>query len=205
MQEIEQLSDFKTHNLPLARIKKIMKSDEDVRMISSEAPALFARACEIFILEVRSKGTVRVSPGVLPPPAARTARRDDTWALPQSNRPLSSLSLSSPQLTLRAWAHSEENKRRTLQRSDVAGAIAKTDIFDFLVDIVPREEFKDEAGARVGAAPAAVMPVRRLHGRAERRLGEEIRPVELLRRTKRHHCCSPNPVADSWRGIQAED
>ena len=28
--------------LPLARVKKIMKSDEDVRMISSDAPALFA-------------------------------------------------------------------------------------------------------------------------------------------------------------------
>jgi nuclear transcription factor Y gamma len=45
--------DFKNHNdLPLARIKRIMKSDEDVRMISAEAPVLFAKACEIFILEL---------------------------------------------------------------------------------------------------------------------------------------------------------
>ena len=45
--------EFKTHmDLPLARIKRIMKSDEDVRMISAEAPILFAKACEIFILEV---------------------------------------------------------------------------------------------------------------------------------------------------------
>ena len=29
-----------------------MKSDEDVRMISAEAPVLFAKACEIFILEL---------------------------------------------------------------------------------------------------------------------------------------------------------
>jgi len=36
---------FKNHQLPLARIKKIMKSDEDVRMISSETPVLFAKAC----------------------------------------------------------------------------------------------------------------------------------------------------------------
>lgn len=44
--------DFKSnkHQLPLARIKKIMKSDEDVRMISAEAPVLFAKACELFIL-----------------------------------------------------------------------------------------------------------------------------------------------------------
>ena len=64
IQEMEDLpigseQDFKNHNdLPLARIKRIMKSDEDVRMISAEAPVLFAKACEIFILElaVRSWG-----------------------------------------------------------------------------------------------------------------------------------------------------
>ena len=46
--------DFKSIKpaLPLARIKKIMKSDEDVRMISAEAPVLFAKACELFILDL---------------------------------------------------------------------------------------------------------------------------------------------------------
>ncbi|KAE8734112.1 Nuclear transcription factor Y subunit C-9 [Hibiscus syriacus] len=100
-QEIEQTTDFRNHNLPLARIKKIMKADEDVRMISAEAPVVFARACEMFILE----------------------------------------------LTLRSWNHTEENKRRTLQKNDIGAAITGTDIFDFLVDIVPREDIKDEAGA----------------------------------------------------------
>ncbi|GFR40048.1 hypothetical protein Agub_g586 [Astrephomene gubernaculifera] len=98
---------FKNHQLPLARIKKIMKSDEDVRMISAEAPVLFAKACEMFILE----------------------------------------------LTLRSWMHAEENKRRTLQRTDVAAAITKTDIFDFLVDIVPREDIKQEEGQAAAAPP----------------------------------------------------
>ncbi|KAK6920524.1 Histone H2A/H2B/H3 [Dillenia turbinata] len=98
-QEIEQVNDFKNHQLPLARIKKIMKADEDVRMISAEAPILFAKACELFILE----------------------------------------------LTIRSWLHAEENKRRTLQKNDIAAAITRTDIFDFLVDIVPRDEIKDEA------------------------------------------------------------
>lgn len=99
-QEIEHVNDFKNHQLPLARIKKIMKADEDVRMISAEAPILFAKACELFILE----------------------------------------------LTIRSWIHAEENKRRTLQKNDIAAAITRTDIFDFLVDIVPRDEIKDEAG-----------------------------------------------------------
>jgi nuclear transcription factor Y, gamma len=83
--------DFKTHNdLPLARIKRIMKSDEDVRMISAEAPVLFAKACELFILE----------------------------------------------LTLRSWSFSQHHKRRTLQKEDIKEAIQRTDIFDFLVDVI---------------------------------------------------------------------
>ena len=39
-----------------------------------------------------------------------------------------------------AMFNAEENKRRTLQRSDIASALAKSDMFDFLIDIVPREE-----------------------------------------------------------------
>ncbi|XP_078441144.1 nuclear transcription factor Y subunit C-1-like [Wolffia australiana] len=117
-QEVAHASDFKNHQLPLARIKKIMKADEDVRMISAEAPVLFAKACELFILE----------------------------------------------LTIRSWLHAEENKRRTLQKNDVAAAIARTDIFDFLVDIVPREEIKDEGiglmsgGGGVPAGSATGVP-----------------------------------------------
>ena len=45
--------DFKKHNdLPIARIKRIMKSDQDVRMIAAETPVLFARACEMFIMDL---------------------------------------------------------------------------------------------------------------------------------------------------------
>ncbi|KAK8942229.1 Nuclear transcription factor Y subunit C-1 [Platanthera guangdongensis] len=98
--EIEQASDFKNYSLPLARIKKIMKADEEVRMISAEVPVLFSKASELFIME----------------------------------------------LTLRSWMHAEENKRKTLQKNDILAAITRTDIFDFLVDIVPRDELKEEAG-----------------------------------------------------------
>eukprot|EP00884_Botryococcus_braunii_P008798 jgi/Botrbrau1/1791/Bobra.0217s0045.2 len=56
MSDIQKTStdpaEFKNQNLPLTRIKKIMKSDEDVRMISAEAPLLFSKASEIFILEL---------------------------------------------------------------------------------------------------------------------------------------------------------
>lgn len=61
------------------------------------------------------------------------------------------------ELTMRAWIHAEENKRRTLQRSDIASALAKSDMFDFLIDIVPREEASSHSkrqgagGAQAGA------------------------------------------------------
>jgi nuclear transcription factor Y gamma len=83
--------DFKNHNdLPLARIKRIMKSDEDVRMISAEAPVLFAKACEMFILE----------------------------------------------MTLRSGHYSDNRRRKTLTKEDCVEAIAETDIYDFLVDVI---------------------------------------------------------------------
>ena len=58
-----------TPELPLARIKKIMKLDENVKMISSEVPLLFSKAATMFIEE----------------------------------------------LTLKAWLHTEDAKRKTLQ------------------------------------------------------------------------------------------
>jgi len=98
----------------LARIKKIMKLDDDVKMISAEAPVLFSKAAELFITE----------------------------------------------LTLRAWIHTEDNKRRTLQRNDIAMAISKYDQFDFLIDIVPRDELKPHKAREEPAAskPASNIP-----------------------------------------------
>lgn len=82
-------------------------------MISAEAPVVFAKACEMFILE----------------------------------------------LTLRSWIHTEENKRRTLQKNDIAAAISRTDVFDFLVDIIPRDELKEEGlGVTKGSIPAVGSP-----------------------------------------------
>ncbi|RWS31899.1 nuclear transcription factor Y subunit gamma-like protein [Leptotrombidium deliense] len=114
LDEIKNLgnNDFKNQELPLARIKKIMKLDDDVKvmMISAEAPVLFAKAAEIFITEI----------------------------------------------SLRAWIHTEDNKRRTLQRNDIAMAITKYDQFDFLIDIVPREELKPNKRQQTTAVAAAV-------------------------------------------------
>lgn len=71
-----------------------MKSDPDVRMIASDAPVLFCKACEIFIQEI----------------------------------------------TCRAFLVADAHKRRTISKADIAKALAKSDHFDFLIDVVPRDE-----------------------------------------------------------------
>jgi len=40
-----------------------MKSDEDVRMISAEAPVLFSKACEIFIIELTYRAWLNTEEG----------------------------------------------------------------------------------------------------------------------------------------------
>ncbi|TIA81209.1 hypothetical protein E3P89_02155 [Wallemia ichthyophaga] len=134
LREIEnEDSDFKKHDLPLARIKKVMKSDpcELSGLLlkvfkpfeSGETPILFSKACEIFISE----------------------------------------------LTCRAWLVAESNKRRTLQRSDVAGAVELSDQFDFLIDILPRGE---EANKR-SKSKAAEADVEREHEEQEQEQDQE--------------------------------
>ncbi|KAH9928931.1 histone-fold-containing protein [Fomitopsis serialis] len=90
----QETPDYRHPPLPLARIKKVMKSDPEVKMIAADAPILFCKACEVFIAEI----------------------------------------------TARAFIIADSNKRRTLSRADIAKALSKSDQFDFLIDIVPREE-----------------------------------------------------------------
>ncbi|KAF7354584.1 Nuclear transcription factor Y subunit C-2 [Mycena sanguinolenta] len=102
----QETPDYRHPPLPLARIKKVMKSDPDVKMIAADAPILFCKACEIFIAEI----------------------------------------------TARAFIIADSNKRRTLSRADIAKALTKSDQFDFLIDIVPREEPFAGAASASGSA-----------------------------------------------------
>ncbi|XP_052492617.1 nuclear transcription factor Y subunit gamma isoform X1 [Budorcas taxicolor] len=132
MEEIRNLTvkDFRVQELPLARIKKIMKLDEDVKALPHSPLAGH---------EIRDK---------------RTGLNDLLVIDREGLRLLQMISAEAPvlfakaaqifitELTLRAWIHTEDNKRRTLQRNDIAMAITKFDQFDFLIDIVPRDELK---------------------------------------------------------------
>lgn len=42
------------------------------------------------------------------------------------------------EVSTRAWRHTERNRRRTLQRQDVHAAVGESEVYDFLIDIVPR-------------------------------------------------------------------
>ncbi|RWR81982.1 nuclear transcription factor Y subunit C-6 [Cinnamomum micranthum f. kanehirae] len=52
MTEVERIQDFKHHELPFARIKRIMKSNPEVKMVSADAPVLLSKASELFIMEL---------------------------------------------------------------------------------------------------------------------------------------------------------
>lgn len=106
------MENWKTQVLPLARVKKIMKSEEVLYleeekermngadsesppqrlMIKGEALVLMGKACELHIRE----------------------------------------------LTMRSWRHTEHNRRRILRRIDVQAGIEEDEVYDYLVDIVPR-------------------------------------------------------------------
>ena len=45
------------------------------------------------------------------------------------------------ELTLRSWLNTEECKRRILQKNDISTAVKTSQMYDFLIFIVPSHEF----------------------------------------------------------------
>mmetsp|Transcript_23482 Transcript_23482/g.34801 ORF Transcript_23482/g.34801 Transcript_23482/m.34801 type:complete len:323 (+) Transcript_23482:65-1033(+) len=130
-------TNWKQQTLPLARIKKIMKSDEVVYleseresniehseapsqnarfMIAGEAPILLGKACEMLVKE----------------------------------------------LSIRAWKHTERNRRRTLQKQDVHAAVGESEVYDFLIDIVPRVQMQPAVKGFSSPIPEPVQQAARL-------------------------------------------
>ena len=82
------------HPVPLAPIRRIMRCDDNVRVITPDAVVIFAKACELFITE----------------------------------------------LSQRAWAQAELMQKKQLQHNDVCAVIQRVPEFDFLFDILPRDD-----------------------------------------------------------------
>ncbi|XP_016560802.1 nuclear transcription factor Y subunit C-10 isoform X5 [Capsicum annuum] len=141
-------SDLKRkHELPISRIRRAMKSNDQVKMVSAHSTVLLAKAIEMFILE----------------------------------------------LTRRAWMQSEQEKRRTLKRCDIARAIRNEELFDFLSDIVPLQNYKvqeaanDVQGNELHPAHQMVKPNNnslqshfQVHAEANDGQGNEFRPTHQL-------------------------
>ena len=90
-------------------------------MISAEAPVLFAKAAEMFIHELTMRAWIHTEVFFLS---------------------LVFFHIETCQMHIFDFMYKmtefQDNKRRTLQRNDIAMAITKYDQFDFLIDIVPR-------------------------------------------------------------------
>lgn len=44
------------------------------------------------------------------------------------------------EITIKGYLNAEKSERKTLQRKDVAVAIARTETYDFLIDTIPKNE-----------------------------------------------------------------
>lgn len=125
-------------------------------MIAADAPILFCKACESVYPFIRRKRfhmkrkrcQARWSCCVSPPhvsflkspfpgPSSALVPRHLTPFV-IADGPYHAVFIS--EITARAFIIADSNKRRTLSRADIAKALAKSDQFDFLIDIVPREE-----------------------------------------------------------------
>ncbi|TIB90560.1 histone-fold-containing protein [Wallemia mellicola] len=134
----DEVTDFKKHELPLARIKKVMKSDPGVKLIRCTKSDDFCRRFAIntlLTLYLYNHSTDTLLKGLR---KLVRAFSHSSW----SN--IHSVFIS--ELTCRSWLVAESNKRRTLQKSDVSGAVELSDQFDFLIDIVPRSDESKKKG-----------------------------------------------------------
>jgi len=107
--------NWKAQALPLARIKKIMKIDEGILQdMERERQAQEGSNGD------SSKNTRFMIAGEAPVLLGKACE------------------LMIREMTARAWRHTERNRRRTLQRQDVHAAVGESEVYDFLIDFVPR-------------------------------------------------------------------
>ncbi|KAI2514033.1 hypothetical protein MHU86_417 [Fragilaria crotonensis] len=109
--------NWKAQTLPLARIKKIMKIEEGI--LQDMERERLAQDSNIGDMQ-SNKQTRFMIAGEAPVLLGKACE------------------LLIKEMSARAWRHTERNRRRTLQRQDVHAAVGESEVFDFLIDIVPR-------------------------------------------------------------------
>jgi len=67
------------------------------------------------------------------------------------------------ELSIRAWKHTERNRRRTLQKQDVHAAVGESEVYDFLIDIVPRVQMQPAVKGFAPPIPSVQEPVQQVN------------------------------------------
>lgn len=117
--------NWRNQKLPLAKIKKIMKS-EDVILQELERDKQEKRADQ---QQAAASST------------AAAAQEKSTKFMISGEAPVlmsKACEFMIRDLSFRAWRHTERNRRRTLQKQDLHAAVGESEVYDFLIDIVPR-------------------------------------------------------------------
>mmetsp|Transcript_13286 Transcript_13286/g.30239 ORF Transcript_13286/g.30239 Transcript_13286/m.30239 type:complete len:221 (-) Transcript_13286:1986-2648(-) len=131
--------NWKIQTLPLARVKKIMKAEEFVMQ-------------ELQKDELRQQGNTVVDGEDIKSSVKFMIAADAPVVLSRA------CELLIRELTCRAWQHTERNRRRTLQRQDVHAAVGESEVYDFLIDIVPRVATGPRAMSEQPYAATAAAP-----------------------------------------------
>ena len=62
---------------------------------------------------------------------------------------------------MRSWMNTEESKRRILQKSDISAAIKTSQMYDFLIYIVPPHNYSSLDGTETSSHPVFLEPSRK--------------------------------------------
>jgi nuclear transcription factor Y, gamma len=107
-------SKEKVHSFPLSRVKKIMKMDELIKLeLERENNALDGQENLS-----STKLMVAAESPILLGKACELLIKD---------------------LSIRAWLHTQKNRRKTVQRSDIEAAVSNNEMFDFLIDVMHKQ------------------------------------------------------------------
>lgn len=150
-----ETENWKNQALPLGRIKKIMKSEE-FAMQEIERKQRGEAAMKMLQDAANTAETSNVSNIDKKPSVAVAAANANGNANTNTTTSTSGggskfmISAEAPalmtkacellvrEIATRAWKHTDGHRRKTLQRADVHAAVGETEVFDFLIDIVPR-------------------------------------------------------------------
>ena len=123
-QQDQQSNSYYQHKpeFPLARIKKLMKFDPNVNMISSDSPLLFSKAIEIFIADLTSRAFLN----------AMHRTKQDNYNNTNTTTGSTTHKSSTNTSTNSSTSSIHTTTPITIQRDDVIESIKQSECLDFL-------------------------------------------------------------------------